>query len=246
MSQLNRRGLVVSPPPPSRTPMTLDRRPPTIASGGAWAPTLAVGADNLPMLVWRLDPPARACASGPLGGGIGERRWVLNAQVAPDFDDVDLGAHLRRHAAAAGCAGPGVGLLTAAPVTERTVGADDGVVAYATVGLRRPTWAAAPGPVTSLAVARAGTINVVAFLPAPLVDAALVNAVMTATEAKAQALVEAGIPGTGTASDAVCVLAPRDGAAQPFGGPRSTLGAPLARAVHTAVRHGVRRATQRS
>ncbi|HWW45527.1 MAG TPA: adenosylcobinamide amidohydrolase [Acidimicrobiia bacterium] len=198
------------------------------------------------MLVWRLAPPARACASGPLGGGIGERRWVLNAQVAPDFAEVDLGAHLRRRAAAAGCAGSGVGLLTAAPVTERTVGAEDGVVAYATVGLRRPTWAAAPRPATPPAVALAGTINVVAFLPAPLVDAALVNAVMTATEAKSQALVEAGIAGTGTASDAVCVLAPRDGAAQPFGGPRSTLGAPLARAVHAAVRDGVLGAAHRS
>jgi adenosylcobinamide amidohydrolase len=92
----------------------------------------------------------------------------------------------------------------------------------------------------------AGTINVIAFLPAPLVDAALVNAVMTATEAKAQALAEAGVPGTGTASDALCVLTPREGPAQPFGGPRSTLGAPLARAVHAAVRDGVLRAAQRS
>jgi len=198
------------------------------------------------MLVWRLDPPARVCASGPLGGGIGARRWVLNAQVAPDFDDVDVGAHLRRCATAAGCDGPGVGLLTAAPVTERTVGADDAVVAYATVGLRRPTWASAPASAGVSRPVLAGTINVVAFLPAPLVDAALVNAVMTATEAKTQALVEAGVAGTGTASDAVCVLTPRDGPAQAFGGPRSALGAPLARAVHAAVRDGARRAARRA
>lgn len=198
------------------------------------------------MLVWRLDPPARACASGPLGGGIGERRWVLNAQVPPDFGDVDLGAHLRWRAAAAGCTGPGVGLLTAAPVRDRTAGTDGDVVAYATVGLRHPTWAAEQGAAASTASGRAGTINVVAFLPAPLVDAALVNAVMTATEAKSQALAEAGVPGTGTASDAICVVTPQDGVAQPYGGPRSTLGAPLARAVHTAVRDGVRRAVQRS
>ena len=198
------------------------------------------------MLVWRLASPSRACASGALGGGIGDRRWVLNAQVAPDFDEVDVGAHLVRRAAAAGCTGPGVGLLTAAPVAERTVGEDGAVVAYATVGLRRPTWAAAPAPALRRAVTVAGTINVVAFLPAPLGDAALVNAVMTATEAKTQALVEAAIPGTGTASDAMCVVTPRGGARHAYGGPRSTLGAPLARAVHAAVRDGVRRAARRS
>ncbi|HEV2309701.1 MAG TPA: adenosylcobinamide amidohydrolase [Acidimicrobiia bacterium] len=197
------------------------------------------------MLVWRLDAPGRACASGPLGGGIGERGWVLNAQVAPDFDEVDLGAHLRGRAEVAGCTGPGVGLLTAAPVEEWTVGVDGAVVAYATVGLRRPMFAAAFSGATAPAVL-AGTINVVAFLPAPLVDAALVNAVMTATEAKSQALAEAGVPGTGTATDAVCVLTPREGPAQPFGGPRSALGAPLARAVHAAVRDGVVRTAQRS
>ncbi len=197
------------------------------------------------MLLWRLDPPGRACASGPLGGGLGERAWILNAQVPPDYDDVDVDAHLRRLAASAGCDGPGVGLLTAAPVTERTVGTDADVVAYATVGLRRPTWAAAPttrGP----RVASVGTINVVAFLPAPLGDAALVNAVMTVTEAKSQALVEAGVPGTGTATDAVCVLTPRDGVSHRYGGPRSTLGAPLARAVHAAVRDGIVASARRS
>jgi adenosylcobinamide amidohydrolase len=68
-----------------------------------------------------------------------------------------------------------------------------------------------------------------------------VNAVMTVTEAKAQALFEAGVPGTGTASDAVCIVCRPDGAAEPFAGPRSRVGAPLARAVHTAVRRGVPR-----
>jgi adenosylcobinamide amidohydrolase len=196
------------------------------------------------MLVWRLDPPGRACSSGPLGGGIGARGWVLNAQVPPDYDAVDVGAHLRRLAATAGCDGPGVGLLTAAPVTERTVATDADVVAYATVGLRRPTWAAAHP--NAHHVAPVGTINVVAFLPAPLDDAAMVNAVMTVTEAKSQALSEAGVPGTGTATDAVCVLTPRHGVPQRYGGPRSTLGAPLARAVHAAVRDGIATSARRS
>ena len=66
-------------------------------------------------------------------------------------------------------------------------------------------------------------------------DAALVNAVVTATEAKTQALLEAGVPGTGTASDAVGGVLPaaaapsRTAVPAPSGAPAS------ARAVHGAV-----------
>jgi adenosylcobinamide amidohydrolase len=63
---------------------------------------------------------------------------------------------------------------------------------------------------------------------------------MTATEAKTQALVEGGVPGTGTASDAVCIAGPANGPVEVFGGPRSAIGAPLARAVHAAVAGGIR------
>ena len=95
-----------------------------------------------------------------------------------------------------------------------------------------PTWAAAP----AAAHEPVGTINAVCWLPVRLSQAALVNAVATVAEAKAQALFEAGVPGTGTPTDAVAVLCPPDGPAEPFGGPRSAIGGALARAVHGAVR----------
>ena len=68
---------------------------------------------------------------------------------------------------------------------------------------------------------------------------------MTVTEAKAQALWEAGVAGTGTPSDAVAVLCPPSGPAEAFGGPRSRYGSRLARAVHRAVLDGSRRAEAR-
>ena len=83
-----------------------------------------------------------------------------------------------------------------------------------------------------------GTINIVVAVPVELSDAALVNAVVTATEAKTQALLEAGFPCTGTASDAICVAAAAGGTPEVFGGPRSTWGARIARTVHAAVRAG--------
>lgn len=82
-----------------------------------------------------------------------------------------------------------------------------------------------------------GTVNIVVVLPVALSDAALVNAVATATEAKVQALLDAGLDCSGTPTDAVCVAAPDPGAqpGEPFAGPRSRWGARLARSVHRAV-----------
>lgn len=84
-----------------------------------------------------------------------------------------------------------------------------------------------------------GTINIVVAVPVAMSDAALVNAVATATEAKVQALLDLGYDCSGTPTDAVCVAArtpvPGD-EVHAFAGPRSLWGARLARAVHGAVR----------
>jgi adenosylcobinamide hydrolase len=197
------------------------------------------GAQTRPVLVWRFAVPRRVVSSAPISGGIGVWGWIINAQVPLSYARTDIEAHLRSIAAVNGCAGDGVGMLTAASVEFVTHAVDDDVRAWATVGLRVPTWAAAPDAET-VDTLRPGTINVVVTVPARLTDGALVNSVMTATEAKTQALFDAGIDATGTASDAVCVVCPTEGPVEPFGGPRSRFGAPLARAVHEAVRRGIR------
>jgi adenosylcobinamide hydrolase len=85
-----------------------------------------------------------------------------------------------------------------------------------------------------------GTINIVVAVPVRLSQAALVNAVATATEAKVQALYETGVRATGTASDAIVVHCPTDGTGETYAGPRSVFGARIARAVRTAVLAGTR------
>ncbi|MEU8249555.1 adenosylcobinamide amidohydrolase [Nonomuraea sp. NPDC048916] len=225
---------------------------------------------RLGSLLWELGPGRRAISSAMLGGGIGPCSWVLNAQVVAGYSRTDPVEHL----AAMAPPGVGVGMMTAASVDRYVVAEDHGARAVATVGLRVPTWAAAPEgvpdpelapmlwtapaepvdpmdpavfpdrrSVSPASPARAdappvGTINIMVTLPVAMTDAALVNAVMTVTEAKTQALVEAGYPGTGTASDAVCVVVAAAGPEELFAGPRSTWGARLARAVHAAVRRG--------
>ncbi|MCG5212112.1 adenosylcobinamide amidohydrolase [Streptosporangium sp. KLBMP 9127] len=249
---------------------------------------------RLGSLLWEFEPGWRMISSAMLGGGIGPRRWVLNAQVAGGYSRMDPVAHLTElgpsgpsgHTRASADTGPdapavagagtpagtglgtglgtasdtaadtaldtvagvwagaGVGMMTAAQVDRYVMADDGGVRVTATVGLRVPTWAAAPegGVDPELAPERLatapGTINIMVAVPVAMTDAALVNAVMTVTEAKSQALIEAGFPCTGTASDAVCVAVHGHGPAELFGGPRSTWGARVARAVHQAVRRG--------
>jgi len=172
------------------------------------------GARDLPVLVWRLPGPMRVIASAPHGGGLGVRRWVLNAQVPASYARRDPEFHLAKLGVSLGLAGRGVGMLTAADVRRHATGSD------------------------GRSMDLVGTINLVAFLPGRLSDAALVNAVATAAEAKVQAVRELRLDATGTATDALCLVCPDEGRVHSFGGPRSVWGARLARAVHRAVMAG--------
>lgn len=192
------------------------------------------GGRAAPLLVWRVGPPLLAVSSAPLGGGIGVRHWVLNTTVPMWYDRDDPDIHLTEIAANLGLAGPGIGLLTGVDVAEVVTAIDEGVRAWATVGLGDPLWAAAP----AASAPPVGTVNIVVSVPVRLSEAALVNAVATATEAKAQALWDLGLRATGTATDAVCVLCPTAGPVAAYGGPRSEWGARIARSVHGAVRTG--------
>jgi len=196
------------------------------------------GGRTAPLLVWRLPGAFPTISSGPLGGGIGPRRWVINATVPMSYDRDDPDAHLAEMAVGLGLDGPGAGLMTGVDVGRLVETTDDGVRVWATVGLGKPILAAAPGELHEGVVV--GTVNIIAWIPARLCDAALVNAVATVTEAKAQALTELGYAATGTATDAVCLVVAADGEPMQYGGPRSRWGAPLARAVHEAVLIGGR------
>lgn len=154
-----------------------------------------------------------------------------------EYDRIDLDAHLAEIADELGVSGSGVGLLTAVDVAHVRRHECDGVVADATVGVSKPTWAA--DPAGSFTPWSPGTINIVVQSPVVLSESAAVNAIMTITEAKVQALFECNIPGTGTASDAVVLTWPAEGESQSFGGPRSEWGARIAQSTYGAVKAGL-------
>lgn len=192
-----------------------------------------------PCLVWRFDRPVLAISSSIVGGGIGPVSWVINLTVESDYSRLDPAEHLGEVADRLGLEGRGIGLMTAVDVGKWTRAASDEAVVFATVGVSRPVWAADPHRPPASGAAAPGTINLVAFVPVRMSAAALVNSVATVTEAKVQALAAHEVPGTGTASDAVCVLCRGGGDEEPFGGPRSAWGGRLAHATFDAVAAGI-------
>ena len=189
-------------------------------------------------LCWEWPAPVEVVSSAPVGGGRRRVRWVLNVGVELDYVRVDLEDHAAEIVEELGLNGDGVVLFTAAKVDRVRSVRCEGVAVDATVGITKPTWAA--DPAGGFTPWHPGTINIVAQMPVALTEAAAVNAVITLTEAKTQALLEAGVPGTGTASDAVVITWSADGPVEDFAGPRSTWGSRLAVAVHGAVAAGAR------
>lgn len=189
-------------------------------------------------LVWRFASPRCALGSAPVGGGWGRIGWILNVGVVRHYTRTDLERHASEVADHAGLTGPGVSLFTAADVGRVRRAEEDDLVVDATVGVSKPTWASDIDD--AYTAWRPGTINIVVQMPVALHPAAAVNAVMTITEAKTQALSHARVPGTGTASDSVVVCWPEGGAGiEKFAGPRSQWGARLARTVYRAVSAGI-------
>lgn len=196
-------------------------------------------------LAWRFDDTRAVISSASVGGGIGCAGWVVNIGVGSEYRRTDLATHAHEVQDTLGLTGEGSTLFTAADVSDVSTAIWEGVRVDATVGISKPTWAAdVAGGFTPW---KPGTINIVAQLPVALDPGAAVGAVITVTEAKTQALVEAGVPGTGTASDAVVICWPGaasspTGAEERFAGPRSEWGARLALAVHNAVHSTVHKA----
>ncbi|WP_157729613.1 adenosylcobinamide amidohydrolase [Tumebacillus algifaecis] len=169
-------------------------------------------------LIISADRPFQTVSSALFGGGCQQKSYIVNAQVPHGYssDDpwldlehrvLDLGLTIDETAA----------MMTAADVddvVERAASGDQfrlqsyvtaGVGNAARAGVARKTY---PGY-------RAGTINIIVAIDGRLTEAALINAVITITEAKAAALQDSGVTihdgsgrfATGTTTDAVIVAA---------------------------------------
>jgi iron complex transport system ATP-binding protein len=206
---------------------------------------LAVRMDRTAVVVTS-QRPLLALSSAVHGGGLQSARAVINLHVTKHDPCVAPAAMLEAFARHAGVPEPYVGLLTGAWTELATTGEEGGAgiatLAVATVGLSN-RMAAAHEPIQ---VWMPGTINTIVVVDANPDPAALVNAVMTATEVKTLALHEAGLRDgagrlvTGTSTDAVVIAATGRGPGIRFGGPASELGWSIAQAAYKALTAGIR------
>lgn len=180
-------------------------------------------------------------SSAVVGGGLCQVRDIVNMHV----DDMPPGTspedELVAYAARRGIDGPFVGVMTAAKTQSARVAtaSREGltVAAVVSVGLSNTTSAGVSDPV----VAEPGTINIILLIDGQLTPAALVNAVITVTEAKTMVLGEwqvrtaQGQPASGTSTDAVVVAATGRGSALSYAGPATTIGWLAARTTRQAI-----------
>ncbi len=195
---------------------------------------------TLPFVVWTTNEPWLVLSSAAVGGGLGPRRWIINAQVAHGYARTDLDVHVAelvlrtgRHAGSRLAPGAGVGLFTAADVAVLST-------ARRRRRARRRHRRRARPDLGGGAARRAGRRRRHHQHRRLRAGATVRRRPRQRrhhlTEAKSQALFDAGVAGTGTATDAVCVACPLDADVEAhFGGPRSEWGSRLARAIYAAV-----------
>ncbi|MGH7323774.1 MAG: adenosylcobinamide amidohydrolase [Candidatus Rokuibacteriota bacterium] len=186
-------------------------------------------------------------SSAVIGGGFAAAGAIVNCHVPKGFRCEDSERVLDDFTRRRAIAPPWVGLLTAAWTEKAELVYDSvdslSVLAVATIGLSNTASAGR----SSAAAWAPSTINTILVVDADPEPAALVNLVITATEAKSLALAEAGVRtpdgrvASGTSTDAVVVAATGRGRSCRFGGPVSELGAIAGRAVRSALDAGIRR-----
>jgi len=221
--------------------MARERGAVTDQARAAWRLDVALAR---PWLELRLPRPMRCLSWAPAGGGLVTADRVLWREVrdADLSEDLDAATWLRAGLAARGAA-DAVGLLTSRNVARyRLANAEvAGIRAAccATVGL---TNAERVGRRRPVAAGACGTINLVCATDAGLGEAAQLEALSVATQARTAAVIEAdhrvetGVA-TGTGTDCI-VLACLPGTA-PYAGTHTAIGEAIGRAVYNAVRAGV-------
>lgn len=207
-------------------------------------PGLTITIDEMAVRI-SSDHELTALGSAVVGGGYGRYRTILNMHVDDDYDGERPGDDIADCAANLGVDGPFIGLMTAAYTEYARVAVESAgdltVAAVVSVGLSNTTCAGVTPPAGPQAHPRPGTINIVLLADAALSPSALVNAVITATEAKTMTLAEwdvktaDGEAASGTSTDTVVVACTGRGEKLDYAGPATLVGWLAARAVRAAI-----------
>jgi adenosylcobinamide amidohydrolase len=193
--------------------------------------------------------PQRVMSSAILNGGLIKADHIVNLKVpkhSPSYEAPDTS--LRNYANTQGWQGDVVGMMTAASMNSFRIeqacveGVD--IAVLVTTGVNNARRAGDKADIRELLAVtdEVGTINLILVCSARLTDAAMLEAVMLATEGKAAALQDSGILSpvsrqlaTGTGTDAIAVVSGNGPQEIAFCGKHVLLGEWIGRLVIAAV-----------
>ncbi|MFC4076221.1 adenosylcobinamide amidohydrolase [Salinithrix halophila] len=204
-------------------------------------------------LCLRFPRPLQVLSSSFLGGGERLTDTIINRHVAKGYHEpnpiVEAGEWLKRRGYDPTTT---VTMMTAAWV-EKAVIAEErseegGVAAIVTAGVSNAARAGMDGPVYRIDP-EPGTINIMLLIDGRVTPGAMVNAVITAVEAKVAALQDLGVTdaagngATGTTTDTVVITATQEakgGFLHAYAGTASPLGRMVGLTVHRALTGALR------
>lgn len=204
-------------------------------------------------LALHLPKEADALASAVYGGGMVRLQRMVNIYVDRFYRCDDPERDIRALLQTWGYPLEGTaGLLTAVRLQHAAVAEEKhdeaSVFVCATAGVSNGARAGSPRT-TFPADYVPGTINLMIAVDGRMTPAAMVNAIITATEAKAAALAdlgvadaENGLPATGTTTDAVILgvsQSPAYGLLHPYAGTATNIGGRIGRLVYGAVQEAL-------
>ncbi|MFZ1040203.1 MAG: adenosylcobinamide amidohydrolase [Anaerolineales bacterium] len=185
--------------------------------------------------------PLTTLSSAIVGSGFQRVRHVLNAHVDKNYAAPNPKADLRALARRRNIRERFIGLLTAVHLRKGRAAffESDGlsVGALITAGVSNANCAGVTLPFSY----QPGTINIILLLDAHLTRGAMLNAFITATEAKCAVLQSRNIrtpdddPATGTSTDTITIAATGKGDLNSYAGPATPIGWLIARAVRQAL-----------
>lgn len=200
--------------------------------------------------------PLKVLSSALIGSGFQWATHFVNRQVPKDYDcedaETEMKHYLRRHGFPVQQT---IGMMTAVSIEDAVCTYENGdafsVWAVVTAGVGNAVDAAQAWKRAHFDQ-KIGTINIMVFIDGILTEAAYVQAIMTATEAKTKALYdekiidsETNTYATGTSTDCIAVAATQTGVTFPYAGTITPLGKAIGRTVYEATKKALRRYQQR-
>ncbi|WP_010172248.1 adenosylcobinamide amidohydrolase [Bacillus coahuilensis] len=192
--------------------------------------------------------PLRTISSDIIGGGISWRKNFYNVWVDEGYDCKDPKSDVQSFLNSLGRnIDESTCMMTAVPLERCVVtefkDQDVSIVITVTAGTFHALDISKAEKYPSLGI---GTINTWIFVNGHATDEALIQGVMTATEAKSKAMIDEGILdvthgtlATGTPTDSIAIGCTQNGVFLEYGGPVSHLGSLIAKGVYETIRKAI-------